>query len=204
MKKMIFAALIALTYAMTSCSPFSLVYSEEYKSADITDYNTFRFAKPAEGSIAPGVEMVTYQNIVAAIRAQLLERGYKEDPKSPLLVNLGFTVKNEVQAQAVPVGPYYVYGGMPWPEYAPYFIASRYDYFYDVPATAVVTDVYQKGVLIMDLVNVKEKKPVYSAAVSAVLDDNDAKYRDLKAINEAIAVLFSKFPITPLPKYKKK
>ena len=204
MRNMVLAALAILAFATTSCSSFSLVYSEEFPDQNIANYKTFRIVEPKEGELAPGVEMVTYHNIVSSIKTELLERGFKEDKNSTLLVNLGITVKNDVQTEQVPTNPFFYGPGPmgPVPVFAPYFIAPRYEYW--GPTTNVVTGVYEKGVLTMDMVDTKKKTPVYSSAVSAMLGDNDAKYRDIHAIHEAVSVLFSKFPVPLLPKYANK
>lgn len=75
----------ALALLLTSCSPFALVNSEVYNNADLSDYHTFRIVTPDEGSLPKGMEMVTYYNIAAAIRQQMVERGFTEDPNSNLL-----------------------------------------------------------------------------------------------------------------------
>ena len=96
MKKYLFI-LAAVAVLMASCSPFALVNSETYNNADLADYSTFRIVTPADGNrLPPGMEMVTYYNIAAAIREQMLERGFKEDPSSPLLINIGLTVHREI------------------------------------------------------------------------------------------------------------
>ena len=105
MKKYLFI-LAAVAVLMASCSPFALVNSETYNNADLADYSTFRIVTPADGNrLPPGMEMVTYYNIAAAIREQMLERGFKEDPSSPLLINIGLTVHREIDtAPALPPG----------------------------------------------------------------------------------------------------
>lgn len=82
MKKILL--LSALVATLAACSPYALVNSETYNDADLADYHTFKIVSPADGSLPPGMEMVTYENIVAAIREQLVERGFVEDPTSPL------------------------------------------------------------------------------------------------------------------------
>ncbi len=57
------------------------------------------------------MEMVTYYNIAAAIREQMDERGFTEDPASPLLINIGITVHREIDTEpALPPG-YVPYAG---------------------------------------------------------------------------------------------
>lgn len=211
MKKAWLLATLALAMVLTGCSPFALVYSETYNDANLADYKTFRIVTPDEGSLPPGMEMVTYYNIAAAIRAQLMERGFTEDPKSPLLVNIALTVKNEIATKpALPpegyAGPYFMYNPyMPYPPYAPYFMMPRYGYWDTYYSNAqVITGVYKEGVLTMDLVNMKEKLPLYSAAVAALIDGGNGKYRNLAGIAEAVQTLFSQFPVPLLPQYRNK
>lgn len=92
---------VGLGMALTSCSTFSLVNSEVYNNADLADYHTFRIITPGEGKLPPGMEMVTYYNIAAAIREQMVDRGYVEDPQSPVVINIGLTVKNEVYTEPI-------------------------------------------------------------------------------------------------------
>lgn len=94
---LLISALTAMSFS--SCSTFSLVNSEVYNDADLSDFHTFRIITPGEGKLPPGMEMVTYYNIAAAVREQMVERGYVEDPASPIVINFGLTVKREVQTE---------------------------------------------------------------------------------------------------------
>ncbi len=87
------------------CSPYALVSNETYNNANLSSYHTFHIVTPDEGKLPPGMQEVTYYNIAAAIREQLVERGFKEDPSSPLLVNIALTVKREIATEpAIPPG----------------------------------------------------------------------------------------------------
>lgn len=193
---------------LTSCSAYSLVTSETYNGADLADYHTFRIVTPADGSLPPGMQMVTYYNIAAAIREQMVERGFTEDASSPLLINIGLTVKKEIQtAPAYPAGV-----PLAPPPYAGPFYNGCYPYFmypraYYWPAgyysnAQVITGIYREGVLTMDFVNIAEKVPLYSASVATIMDPGDSNFRDLKGIAEAVQTLFSKFPVKIQPPYK--
>lgn len=103
MKKTLLGLTAAIATAMTSCSTFSLVNSEVYNGANLADFHTFRIITPGEGKLPPGMEMVTYYNIAAAIREQMVERGYVEDPSSPIVINIGLTVKKEVTTEPLGV-----------------------------------------------------------------------------------------------------
>ena len=151
---------------------------------------------------------VTYYNIAAAVREQMVERGFREDPRSPLLINIGLTVQREIATEpAVPPGymgpppvPYYgpYYGG-----YSPWFMYPRYYYwpgYYD--NAQIITGIYKEGVLTMDFINVPEKKALYSASVATILDNGSGQLRNLKGINEAVTTLFENFPVKLLPQYR--
>lgn len=203
--------LAAAAAGLSACSPFTLVNSETYNNADLADYKTFRIVTPDEGQLPQGMEMVTYYNIAAAIREQMVERGYTEDPSSPLLVNFAVTVHREIDtAPAYPYAPYGPNGPMgpgfgpgpgPWGGFYPSFIYPRY--FYWNPNAQVITGIYKEGVLTVDMVNIREKLPLFSASVATIIDNGMGQYRNLKEIAEAVQTLFSRFPVAPLPEYKK-
>jgi len=202
MKK--FLTLIGLVALLSACSPYQLVNSEVYNDADLSQYSTFRIVTPDMGKLPPGMEMVTYYNISAAIRAEMLMRGFKEDVNSPLLVNLAVTTHKDVQTEPLmPPGGYFPYNG----PYYPYYMWPRYNYGpYWSPAyysnAQVITGIYKEGVLTMDLVNIDTKVPLYSASVATILNGGGNGYQELKGISEAVTTLFSKFPVPLLPQYR--
>lgn len=203
MKK--FFGIFILAALMASCSPFALVNSETYNNADLADYHTFRIVTPDDGTLPPGMQMVTYYNIAAAIREQMMERGFVEDPKSPLLINIGLTVHREIETQpALPPG-YVPYSGPYYNGYYPFFMYPRYNYWANYYANAqVITGIYKEGVLTMDIVNIDKKLPLYSASVATILENGENQFRNLKGIAEAVQTLFSKFPVAVLPQYRNK
>lgn len=222
------STLLALTLltgmTMTSCSTFSLVNSEVYNNANLADFHTFRIITPGEGKLPPGMEMVTYYNIAAAVREQMVERGYVEDPASPIVINLGLTVKNEVYTEPLaavapppppapmgpppgPMGPppgpmnWFPYGGPgPAPGYAPWFMMPR-SYYWN-PNAQVVTGIYKEGVLTMDIVDIQSKMALFSSSVATILENGDSQFRNLTGIAQAVKTLFEKYPVPLLPQYK--
>ena len=199
MKKMLSLAALVLALVMAGCSPFALVNSETYNNADLADYHTFRIVTPDEGRLPPGMAMVTYYNIAAAIREQMLERGFTEDPSSPMLINIGITIHREIQTEpALPPG-YTPYAGPYYNGYYPFFIYPRNVYWSSYYANArVITGIYKEGVLTMDIVNIDRKLPLYSASVATIINNGQAQFRNLKGIAEAVQTLFSEFPVKPL------
>ena len=220
----------ALALLSTSCSTFSLVNSEVYNNANLADFHTFRIITPSEGKLPPGMELVTYYNIAAAIREQMVERGYVEDPSSPFVINIGLTVKNELYTEplaavtppppapmpapmpAPPIGPgapgpgpgpmnwFPYHGPGPMPGYAPFFMMPRPIYWN--PNARVITGMYKEGVLTMDIVDMNDKLALYSASVATILDNGDSQFRNLSGIAQAVKTLFEKYPVPLLPQYK--
>lgn len=226
-KKSIFALSAGLAFALSSCSTFSLVDSQVYNNANLSDFHTFRIITPGEGKLPPGMEMVTYYNIAAAIREQMVERGYVEDPSSPIVINIGLTVKKEVETAPLaavtppppgpagpppgpmgpPMGPppgpmnWFPYGGPgPAPAFAPFFMYPR-SYYWN-PNAEVVTGIYEEGVLTMDIVNMASKMALYSSSVATILQNGDSQFRNLTGIAEAVKTLFEKYPVPLLPQYR--
>lgn len=212
MKKLLSSLAVAFTLALTSCSPFTLVNSETYNGANLADYHTFRIVTPDQGSLPNGMQMVTYYNIAAAIREQMVERGFTESPDSPLLINIAVTVQREIDTAPAyttlplppggPMGPGFGPGPgpRPWGGFYPSFIYPRPIYWN--PNAQVITGIYKEGVLTMDMVNLDKKEAVFSASVATIIDGSQGQYRNLEGIAQAVKTLFSRFPVPLLPQYK--
>lgn len=205
MKKIYF--LIAIVGLMlTSCSQYSLVNSEVYNDANMASFRTFRIVTPADGNLPGGMMPVTYYNIAAAIREQMVMRGYVENPDSPILVNIGLTVRKQISTEPLSMAlppPIGVPG--PWygPGFAPVFMYPRSYYWPGYYSNAqVITGMYREGVLTMDIVNMAKKIPLYSSSVATILQNGDSQFRNLSGIAQAVDVLFSKYPVKVLPQYK--
>ena len=66
----------------------------------------------------------------------------------------------------------------------------------------VITGIYKEGVLTMDMVNIVDKIPLFSASVATILENGNTQFRDLSGIAEAVQTLFSKYPVPLLPQYR--
>lgn len=202
MKKLL--SLVGLVALLTACSPYTLVNSDTYNDAQLSDYHTFRIVTPDMGQLPPGMEMVTYYNIAAAIREELVMRGFTESPESPLLVNIAVTTHREIATEPLmPPAGYFPYYG----PYYPYYMWPRYNYGpYWNPAyysnAQVITGIYKEGVLTMDLVNIDTKTPLFSASVATIINNGGNGYQNLKGIDQAVNTLFSKFPVPLLLQYR--
>ena len=201
MKLTLISALLLALAALAGCSPFTLVNSEVYNNANLADYHTFRIVEPRSASDLPnGMQMVTYYNIAAAIRQQLVDRGFTESDTSSVLVNFGVTVHREVQTEPAymaygtpPLPPAWTPGPMPL---GPMFIYPRPNYWN--PNATVVTGIYHEGVLTVDMVNIRQHLALFSASVATVIDGSQGRYRNLQSIAQAVEVLFSHFPVKPV------
>lgn len=214
----LFIATVAVILGLSSCSSYTLINSESYVGADLSSFKTFRIVTPHDGDLPPGMSMVSYYNIAAAIREQLTERGFTETMDSPLLVNIGLTVKkelvNEPYTQFVQTGPSLpppppAYVPLPRPVrpgmgpgpgpvngMMPVFMYPRSYYWPNyTTVTQWVPTIYKEGVLTMDLVDLTNEKPVYTASVATILDNGDSQLQTLSGITKAVETLFSKFPI---------
>lgn len=203
--KKLFGLLILVAAVLTGCSPYNLVTSTTYNDADLSQYKTFRIVTPDQGKMPPGMTMVTYYNIAAAIREQMDERGFTEDPNAPLLINIGLTVRQEIATEPMlPPGTYPYSWGPYYDGYAPWFMYPRGYYWPGYYANAqVITGIYREGVLTMDMVNIESKVPLFSSSVGTILDDGETQFRDLQGIAQAVQTLFSQFPVPLLPQYRK-
>ena len=202
MKK--FLSLIGLVALLSACSPYQLVNSEVYNNSDLSQYSTYHLVTPDMGKLPPGMEMVTYYNIAAAIREEMTMRGFTETPDSPLLVNIAVTTQREIQTEPLmPAGGYFPYNG----PYYPYYMWPRYNYGpYWNPGyyanAKVITGIYKEGVLTIDFVNIDTKTPLYSASVATIINGGGNGYQNLEGITKAVTTLFSKFPVPLLPQYR--
>lgn len=221
-KTWLLSAVVMIGLAFTGCSPFSLVNSEVYNNANLSNFHTFRIVQPGEGTLPPGMQLVTYYNIAAAIREQMVERGYVESEDSPIVINIGLTVHKEIQTEPLswvtpppmwgpgpgvpppppgPGGNFFPYGGPgPAPAYAPYFMVPR-SYYWNSNAQ-VITGIYKEGVLTMDIVNLATHEALFSSSVATIMEPGDSQFRNLSGIAEAVQTLFSKYPVPLLPQYR--
>lgn len=217
----IFTMAATALLAFMGCSSYTLTNSESYVGADLSSYHTFRIVSPSDGQLPPGMSMVSYYNIAAAIREQMSERGFTEDPNSPLLVNIGLTVNKQLvnvpvtqTIQTGPAVPSPLVGPLPRPlprpvrpgvvpghgpamnGVVPVFMYPRSYYWPNyTTVTQWVPSIYKEGVLTMDLVDIDKEEPVYTASVATILDNGDSELQTLSGITKAVNVLFSKFPI---------
>ncbi len=185
--------------SLMSCSSFSLVNSEVYDHDALASHKTFHIVDLKMGTLPPQVDSETYECIVEAIRTQMLERGYRESANSPLLINFAITVHNDTvlthPGSKETDGPHYsgTYPCYIYPQ--EYYWASHY------LDAGVIDGIYEDGVLTIDVVNIKKKEPLFTSSVASIVDI-DGNYRNDSEIDKAVILLFSDYPVAPMPQYR--
>lgn len=180
-------ALVLLTAVLlTACAaPKPDLRSDYDRSVDFSQYRTFDFFDRSERSGAgPAYDTLVDQRIETAIARELEARGYTRSESPDLLVNYSVVTQKvqEVRSapSARPVYPYYGYRGRyydPWPSYG-----------YD---TWVVD--YEKGSLIVDLVDARTRQLVWEGAGEGRVSDKARE--DLDAtINNAVGMVMGMYP----------
>lgn len=186
MKHYVVALLFSL--GLWACSPYTLLDSKVLNNADLAAYKTYQIATPQDGKLPVQLNNAAYQNIAAAIRKQMQIRGYQEASNSPLLINIGIVVNDNIETKsAVP------------PSYSPYFLSPRAAYYRNYYQGAqLITNINKEGVLTIDMVDRRDNKYLYTASVGNLIDRADDKVKDMTQVDDAMAALFRNFPVKPI------
>lgn len=171
---------------LSSCSPYTLVESKVLNNADMTQYKTYRFA-PVSDDMSRYINQIDYYNITNAIKSQMQMRGFRESESAPLEINIGITIRDNIETKDV------------LPPVTPYFFGARASYWRNYYSDAkLITDINKEGILMMDMLDVRSNKYLYTAAIGNVVDKADHKIKDQKQLDEAAKELFKKFPVKPV------
>lgn len=157
MKKILFSGwLVFLIFnLLPACSPGLKVNSDYDRTADFTAYKTFSFlAQQTTGQ----VNELNQARIEKSIKAALISKGYVETANHPDLLVNAFTVLKDKRGVTATTS-YYGFGGV----YRPYG-------FWATPvagSTSISTYDYKDGSLLIDIVDAKTKKMVWTGSGSA-------------------------------------
>jgi hypothetical protein len=107
MKKLISlsAATMFSLILLTSCGPTLTVTSDYDHTANFSQYHTFKIVKLEQQYQA--LSQLNQNRIIAAVRAQMIAKGFTEAENADLLVNITSILKNEKEIVANSYG----YGG---------------------------------------------------------------------------------------------
>lgn len=140
------SGVVILFVLVLSCAPKVNVGADFDRSADLTIYRTFSISNQANIGVA---NPLNAERIVRAITAEMLRKGYIEDNNNPDLLVSALTVVKDRHTVSVNTS-HYVYGGL----YRPYRPVAGF--------TTVRVDDYKDGTLVIDIIDAKTQKVIWS------------------------------------------
>jgi len=172
-----------LALAVGACQTLPRIRTEMAPDADMTRYRTYDyFEKPSTDR--RGYQTITTRNIEDAIDREMSQRGLVRSSSNPdLKINFHIAKRDKVESRPGPsVGVGYGWG---W--------RSRfgYDFMYGRDVETVT-----EGTLTVDLVDRSKNALVWSGSASRTLDSKVLD-QPRKAIDQAVKLIFDKYPATP-------
>ncbi len=183
--------LASLSLVLAACaSGFTATYDSD-PSHDFSGYQTFAWMSANPMIVGPTNRMpnpLLEPKIMAAVEDSLVAKGFSkvDDPEAADFV-LSFTVgsREEIKVNSYP-STYAGYGYRgAWGWGGPYYGMGV--------ATETQVRQYQKGMLALDIFDVKEHRPVFHAVAEKSITDSDRKKLD-ETIQAAVDAVLSAFP----------
>lgn len=183
--------LVTAFLGLTACATgFKATYDSD-PSHDFSGYQTFAWMSANPMIVGPTNRVpspLLEPKIMAAVESVLTTRGYSkvDDPESADFV-LSFTIgsREEIKVNSYPATyAGYGYGGG-WGWGGPYYGMGM--------ATETQVRQYQKGMLALDVFDVKERRPVYHSVAEKSITDADRKKMD-ELVKAAVAAVLEAFP----------
>jgi len=197
MKKCILLSLLAgIVVALSSCSTsaFTLLNSNVVPGQEVRGNKTFSILEYDAASLPPGITIFDVQNIQRSIANQLSIRGFKEDKTGEGELFVVTTLYTRLQITTKDALP-----SWSWATVRP--MGSRAMMYRSYFSNAqIISNINNDQILGVELVDAKTNQVVWYATVSSVLDDRRQRIKDPVEINNAVAKLFSRFPIPVLKK----
>jgi len=168
---------------LTGCSSAKLLKTEKAEGTDFSSYKTFDFYKvEASGDTDSQKFNESIEKLENAIAIKLQKFGYLLSKTNPdLLINIGVVIRNEVQTRQTDIRTD-----------APRYIGQRR---YSWKSQEVEVGRYQEGTVTVDLVDRKQNKLIWQAAVKDIIPKKDSKLE--RTINKGVEKLFSDYPAAP-------
>jgi hypothetical protein len=163
-----------LFFCLVSCSSVSVNqdYDTEY---DFSKLKTFGFLPvPADA----GIDQLSAKRIGDAVTSTLTAKGYSVSKEADFGIALHFGQQTKTDIQSWGYG----WGGGAWGGWG---------------GNNVDVTQYEEGTLVIDFVDMKEKKMIWRGSGTGVLADNPNVEQRTKKVNEAVAKIIDKFPPTP-------
>lgn len=178
-------AFVAVALFQNACSPATKAYSEEEPGVNLYKYTTYSWLNNM--SVGQGNSGPTWLNersenkIRISVEGQMKRYGFSVCEEVPdLMLHYHVVVKNEV-----------LYIRDWWCDEETW---SRYG-----RCNRVRPVNYQEGTLILDLIDAKTGNQVWRGAAVGMLDNLTPEQADAR-IEEAVRLIFSKFPQQPIPR----
>jgi hypothetical protein len=174
--------IFALLLIISSCSRTTIGKIYEDERADFSQFESFSFAKTSiENQTALEPKMDNIERLKMAIVNEMKSRGYKEEIGGDLIVNLGIVMDIGENTRTTSF------------QDAPRYMGQR-NYHWE--SEEIVTGTYERGTVIVDIVDAKANKLIWEGSASKVITDNQSKMAD--RIDDGINDLFKKYPVKPL------
>lgn len=178
-KDLLTAGCIAIMIICCSCESSMKVSSDYDRAVDFKKYKTFSVYQ--NESIHDAISQLNQQRILAAVRNEMITKGFQESADNPdLLVNVVAVLKDRVAVTANT--NYYGYGGV----YRPYYWGTG-----GMVSGTTNYDVqhYKDGSLIIDIIDAQTKNLVWQGIGNREIDAplKDPETRVPKGINSIMA-----------------
>jgi len=172
MKKTAIFPVLVLFAFLVSCSSISV--NQDYDSSfDFSQLKTFGFLPVPEDA---GLDQLSANRIGDAITKELQAKGYSvggQDADFGVALHFGQNTKTDIQSWGYGYGAWRGWGG----------------------GNIDVTQ-YEQGTLIIDFIDMKEKKLVWRGTGQGALSDNPSPEQKTKNVNTAVAKILAQFPPT--------
>lgn len=177
-------SLFAIAMLNQGCSPITKVYSEEEPGVNFYKYRTYKWLDTKyikKGNSGPEWLNERVENkIRSSVETQMGRYGFKPcDDKPDLMLHFHVVIKNEV---------FYIQDW--WCDEETGADFGRCHRLRPVN--------YQEGTLIIDLIDAKTGNQVWRGAAAGVLENLTPEKADAR-IEEAVRMIFEKFPEKPIP-----
>lgn len=186
----VLATHLLLALVVTACASGGKIYTNEDPGADFRAFKTFRFENQLGTDRQDGTKTVISQQLMAATRQQMEQRGFRfSEDSSDLVLNFFLNTEEKTQVRQVPrPGPGF---------YDPYFDyrVGSYDTWggYETRVTQ-----FTEGSLHIDFVDNKRDQLVFEGVAIGRLTKKDMENIDA-TLSSAVTDVFTKFPHTATP-----
>ncbi len=182
MKKFLtFTYLLCSVLLLTACSTQPILTTQARAGAELSAYKTYAF-KPSAGTDASGNASITSAHIKSAVAREMSARGYQFSEVDPdLWVDFTLSVVNQPKKNTGPVinlGMFGSHGGVS----------------VGIPVAGSKSNINEVNRISIDLLDNKRREVVWEGSYEAGFTERDSADPSI-AVNAAINILFSKFPV---------